>query len=697
MRSRDVLGSRGPFATTVSSYEVREEQLRYADAVEVVAAHDGVLLAEAGTGTGKTFGYLVPAILSGRRVIVSTATKALQDQIMERDIPRIREALGTMGVEFSAACLKGLSNYVCMRRFDEFLRSPDVDALDEMGRRRLPMLLEWRGTTRTGDRSELAAFAENEDLFMHIASGASTRIGPKCTYYDACFVTKARETAAAADVVVVNHHLYFADLRARAEGAPGFLPDHDVVIFDEAHHLEEVCSEFFGSRISTSELEAFARETERASLDQPDVSRLAQGVVRSGITMFAELAPLAAEGTRASLEPEDWTSERVTSAHAFDAALEAFALTAKRYAGAAYEETVPGAAALMVFAARAQRLRQSLDFVMEATRNRAAAWVERRGRTLVLGANLVDVGGVFREHVLGGTRAVVLTSATLTVDDSFAFLRSRLGIQGEVDELAVASPFDFVEQAALFCAREAPNPSEGTHIDYVIGSVLDLVRASGGSAFVLCTSMRNVRAVGQALIDARIPSPVLVQGTGPKHALLDAFRESGEAVLVGTASFWEGVDVPGDALRLVIIDKLPFDVPTDPLVRARCERIGEAGKDPFQEYILPSAVITLRQGFGRLVRSRSDRGLVAVLDPRISSKQYGKVFLSSLPVARRLHTLADAMTFVRASRSGPASSPAASPASGPASSPAVTLPASGVLFPGDGSAAAFTSLSASTR
>jgi ATP-dependent DNA helicase DinG len=683
-----VLGPGSPLARRLEGYEHRDGQLSMARAVHDALAKDGHLFVEAGTGTGKTLAYLVPAILSGRKVVISTATKALQEQIFTKDLPLVRQVLAEHGVEFKAALMKGLSNYLCKRRLSERMKSgepvsPDLIRIDH-----------WSQMSLDGDRAELEELEEGAHAWRDVSSSTETRIGAGCTFYDECFVTRMRREAEQAQVVVVNHHLFFADLALRTGKNGGFggaIPNYDAVIFDEAHQIESVATDFFGVRISTARLDSLIRDARRGViaakiLDATSMS-LVDNVEQMGQQFFrawqgagSTSSPPSSraqssrgvpppsrggrggEESRRMLAHSDWTEPRIEALGRLDAALEAllaFALANDR------EDAVT------VLARRAGDLRADLARIMSTSRteekhwedddpvagalSRAAegfksgvVWIEQRERNVSLGASPVDLGPLLREKLFDRVPSIVCTSATLatatSVGPSFHFARSRLGARADTVELVVPSPFDFATRSALYVAEDLPEPTEHGFEEACANRVADLVAITGGGAFVLCTSNRAMRAIRDAL-HGRVPGPLLIQGEAPKHVLLDRFRDSGAAVLVATMSFWEGVDVPGHALRLVVLDKIPFAVPSDPVVAARCARIEAEGGNPFTQYSVPSAAITLKQGFGRLIRTKKDAGLVALLDRRAVRKGYGKSLLASLPPARRVRTLDDVREF----------------------------------------------------
>jgi ATP-dependent DNA helicase DinG len=667
--ARRLLGPSGPLARAFPGYEEREGQLAMADAVERALAQDRVLFCEAGTGTGKTLAYLVPAILSGRKVVISTATKALEEQIFTKDLPLIAEHLG---LKPEAALGKGLGNYLCLRRYNELRQSVGATG-DPALRRSLPLLEAWASDTETGDVAELVTLPEGDPLWREVSSSSETRIGSSCDYYNECFVTRMRRDLEEARILVVNHHLFFADLSVklaaerRGFAAGGALPPYDAVIFDEAHELEDIATDFFGVRLSGARVEAMLRDADRAFVANGLADRLLArgegtaltGVVREAAArFFAELARLAGDrAERVTLSRDVWSGDLLNAYHQLDSTLEALS---------GYAEANGKAEALSLVAERAAQLREDAARIVDPATARPGGaalsaknqvtWVEVRPRMVVVGASPIDLGSLFRDRVFERVGAVVLTSATLTSGDGFGFLRSRMGLTGPVtvpvDELSVPSPFDYARAAILYTPRDLPDASDPSFSASAAARIAELVALTRGGAFVLCTSVRSMRAIALCL-RGRTPRPPLLQGDAPKLTLLRRFRAEGDAVLVATMSFWEGVDVPGDALRLVVIDKIPFAVPTDPVVAARCAALEEAGENPFSAYSVPQAAITLKQGFGRLIRSRTDRGIVAILDRRIRTRGYGSTLRRSLPPAPCTERFEDVAAFwasVQASR-----------------------------------------------
>lgn len=634
-----LLGPGGVLSRAFDRYEPRPEQLRMAQAVERAFNDRLYLMAEAGTGTGKTLAYLVPAVLAGRKVVISTATKALQDQVFFKDIPLVKEALG---LKFDATYLKGRSNYLCLLRLERFRTRPEFVTREEGNA--WPLLRKWADITQTGDRAELDlpdAFA----TWSRLSTTSETCLGQKCELYQSCFVTRARRKAEESDVVVVNHHLFFADLalkRARGGGAPseGVLPRYEAVVFDEAHALEDAATQFFGESISSRRVEDLTEDAQRALEHRDDRSGMLAALavrVRSHSETFFHAIPrtlaLRGEGTvrltPTSLEPLKQELRALLDG-----------LTALTQYAAGFEE--PEVEAI---GRRSAELGATLGSVAAAESADHVYWAEARGRTVFLRSAPIDVARELKDRLYGNIDTVVFASATLTAAGRFDYFARRMGLNwleedgvARVDSIGVASPFDFAQQAALYVPTHLPEPNDPSFGELASDEVLQLLEISGGRAFVLFTSLRAMEAMHARLKD-RLPYQVLLQGEAPKAALLERFKEA-PSVLFASHSFWEGIDVPGEALSLVVIDKLPFASPGDPLVAARISRLQERGEEPFSGYQLPEAAITLRQGFGRLIRTGDDFGIVAILDRRVRTKPYGQVFLRSLPKAKRFESLA---------------------------------------------------------
>jgi ATP-dependent DNA helicase DinG len=651
IRARDVLGPGSPLSQALAGWEHREGQLEMAEAVELALEREHHLFVEAGTGTGKTLAYLVPAVLSGRKVVVSTATRALQEQIFVKDLPIVAEALAVHGVTLRASLMKGLSNYVCRRRLAEARASGDRGAA-------LARIADWAQTTETGDRAELTDLPEDAEAWRDVASSSETRIGAGCDHFEECFVTRMRRDAEDAQIVVVNHHLLLADLALRTGrrgGHASVLPPYDAIVFDEAHQVEDVATDFFGVRVSSARVDAFVRDAERALAAANALEALKSGPVRltlesareAGRSLFACLLRDASGGaadTRRMLLESDVTAAVRDAHESLDVRLDALEGISRSRGN---EEP------LLLIARRATELRDDLRSILAGTWvtddgevSGVVRWIDIRSRSVSLGMSPVDVGATLRTRLFDRVPTVVCTSATLATGTSCHFAKSRLGAPPEAGELVLPSPFDFASRAALYLPDDLPEPADPRFEDAATERIVELVEMTGGGAFVLCTSTRAMRVLSSRL-RGRIRFPLMVQGERPKHLLLSRFRSSGKAVLVATMSFWEGVDVPGWALRLVVLDKIPFAPPNDPVVAARCAALDREGGNGFTQYSVPSAAMTLKQGFGRLIRSQRDSGVVAILDRRIVQKGYGRALLAGLPPARRVRTLDDLAAFWR--------------------------------------------------
>ncbi|HEX8789865.1 MAG TPA: ATP-dependent DNA helicase [Polyangiaceae bacterium] len=664
IQTKQVLGPDSPLSRALSGWEMRDSQLAMAEAVEIALEEEKHLLVEAGTGTGKTLAYLVPAVLSGRKVVISTATRALQEQIFEKDLPIVAEALGAYGIRVNASVMKGLGNYLCLRRFDE-ARASGEHATD----RDFARIVGWALGTRSGDRAELGDLAEDARAWHAVASSSETRIGAGCEHFERCFVTRMRQEAEDAQIVVVNHHLFLADLALRT-GPRGqhasVIPAYDAVIFDEAHQIDDIATDFFGTRVSSAKVDALLRDAEATLARANALEALKSGPVRLTLeqareasrAFFAAIAfdagragggraPGPGPGDRRVLGENDVSDEMRETHAALDLRLEALEYIARGRGGLGKGQDE----ALQLVAQRTSELRESMRDILRGMHvdedgevGDVVRWIDVRPRSVAIGASPVDAGSILRSRLFDRVPTVVCTSATLATGESFHFTKSRLGAPPHTDEMLLASPFDFASRAALYLPDDLPDPSDPRFDESAAARVAELVKMTDGGAFVLCTSTRAMRSL-HALLRGRVPGPLMMQGERPKHALLSKFRTSGRAVLVATMSFWEGVDVPGWALRLVVLDKIPFAPPTDPVVAARCARLDREGGNGFSQYSVPSAAMTLKQGFGRLIRSQKDAGVVAILDGRIVRKGYGKALLSSLPPARRVRDMTDLAAF----------------------------------------------------
>jgi len=615
-------GPRGLLARALPTYEERPAQARLSEAVADVLQDGGLLLAEAGTGTGKTLAYLLPAVELGRRVVVSTGTKNLQEQLLGKDVPLLARALGR---DLSVAVMKGRGNYLCLLRYKSFGQAGSFRRFDEIPLFRA--VEAWAPGTETGDRAEVEDLPDGADFWREISAASENCIGQSCPDFEPCWVTRMRQRALEADLVVVNHHLLCADLAVKDGSYGAVIPDYDTVVLDEAHLIEDVATQYFGIQVSSHRLEDLCRDIERelkaAQLDARDVHSELDAVRHRAEGFFRTVTQGRGHRLR-----KGWMPPRVSE----QATAMLDRLEGLRTSLLAIPERSD---ALSTMAGRAQGLAQDLAFVLGADDDGHVSFVETRGRGVFLRATPIDVSARLRDLLFDQMRATVLTSATLAVDGGFDYLKARLGLEPTA-EMILPSPFDYREQAILYVPRGMPEPSAPSFVDRAADEIARLLDVSRGRAFVLFTSYANMNAVAER-IAPRVPYPILIQGEAPKPALLDMFRRTPGAVLLATASFWQGVDVAGEQLSCVIIDKLPFASPADPVVQARIERLKKQGANPFQEYQVPVAILMLKQGLGRLIRSTADRGILAVLDSRVVERPYGRRFLDSLPPARLVH------------------------------------------------------------
>jgi len=655
-RIEEELGPGGRLAAAIPGFVHRPQQHEMALAVARTIEEKGVLLAEAGTGTGKTFAYLLPALLSGRKVIVSTGTKTLQDQLFHRDLPRLKAALK---IPVRTALLKGRQNYVCHYHLERNLAHGRFTTAEDAALLRL--IARFAQHTVSGDKAECPEVPEDAFAWVFATSSRDNCLGQDCPHWQECFLMKARRAAQEAECVVVNHHLFFSDLVLRDEGVGGLLPEADLVVFDEAHQLPELAAVFFGESLASTQCFELVRDARvEALVAAPDFRPL-----REAIDAFDK----AVKDLRLSLPAETlrWPRQQaLAQAAGFESALQTLTASAAtlREALTSQQERSEN---LPRLAARAEALERLLTQWSEGE-ERFVHWVEAVGTRFTLHRTPIEAGPAFSRLLAGGERAWVMTSATLAVAGSFAHFRRDLGLFDEelpVREGIWASPFDYRRQALLLVPQGMPEPGSLQHLPEVEALAERLIRAAEGRAFVLCTSLKAMQRLGEGL-RARLGAAeytVLVQGEGPRHALLERFRTTPRAVLVGSQSFWEGVDVAGEALSLVIIDKLPFAPPDDPVLAARMARLEAQGQSPFALLQLPRATIQLKQGAGRLIRSERDRGVLCICDPRMATRGYGKILWSSLPPMARSREVARAEAFLatlaREAR-GASSSPPAS-------------------------------------
>lgn len=635
--------SGGPLARSVPGYRPRAQQLEMAQAIAGTIAANTVLVAEAGTGTGKTFAYLVPALLAGGKVIISTGTKTLQDQLFNRDIPTVRAALKA---PVTVALLKGRANYVCHYHLERTVQDGRASFASREEVKYLKMIERYAGVSKSGDKSGLSEVPENAALWQQVTSTRENCLGSDCPHHKSCFVMEARKQALAADIVVVNHHLFFADVMLRDEGLSELLPACNTVIFDEAHQLPETASLFFGESVSTSQLLDLARDAEaEALLGAKDFAALPLAIAAMGKAARDLRLTIEGENTRMPLAA-------VMKNAGFGSALDE--LLARLEALAAMLESQ---------AERSEGLENCWQRAREVTsgikrwRDEAEAegfvrWVEVFSHALQLNATPLSIAEIFNKQLSGSPRAWIFTSATLSVKGDFSHYNSEMGLNAGSNASQSAcwdSPFDFASQALLYVPAGMPEPSSREYTEEVVKVALPVLKASSGRAFFLCTSLRAMQRVHELLLIAfareKLEFPILLQGQGSRSHMLERFRKMGNAVLIGSQSFWEGVDVRGEALSLVVIDKLPFAPPDDPVLSARIEKINKEGRNAFMEYQLPRAVINLKQGAGRLIRDETDRGVLMICDPRLITKSYGKKIWQSLPPMKRTRKLTEVEEF----------------------------------------------------
>jgi ATP-dependent DNA helicase DinG len=633
---RDVFGPGGLLERCmIGGYEHRRAQLEMAELVHDAFETHHHAVVEAGTGTGKTLAYLLPAICSGRRVVISTATKSLQEQLYQKDIPFLQKHFAP---ELKVAVMKGRSNFLCRVKAYQMVGQPVLKGIDEIDAFR--QIQDWAKLTETGDRSELTFLPDDSDLWSRLDARRDTCTGQKCPEFNQCFVTAMHQRAKEADLIIVNHHLFFADLALKQDDFGSILPEYSAVVFDEAHEMEDVASDYFGRQISNYRFEELARDVDQTlrvlRAGSAALLRRTQRI-RERCRTFFEAFP-AREG-RFPFSRNEREAFLEQHRETYDALA-----TALKGLETEFAAMTPKVEELTRLARRSFELRQELVFLFESNERNFVYWYERRNKGVFLAATPIDVSQILRERLFEQFDTVILTSATLTVGSRFEYIRNRIGLD-HAKERALPPEFDWAEQALLYTPRSIPDVRNPGFAPAAANEIVKLLELTEGRAFCLFTSYTQMNDLFERVRN-RVGFPLLLQGTAPRSVLLERFKNTPGAVLFATSSFWQGVDVPGEQLSCVIVDRLPFAVPSDPIVAARVSALQEDGRNPFAEFQVPQAVLALKQGFGRLIRTKTDRGVLALLDSRIDRMPYGKIFLESLPQYGATHDLVNVARFL---------------------------------------------------
>jgi ATP-dependent DNA helicase DinG len=637
----DVFGPGGLLERSmIGGYEHRAAQLEMAEMVHDAFQSRHHAVVEAGTGTGKTLAYLLPAICSGRRVVISTATKSLQEQLYQKDIPFLQKHFAP---NLKVAVMKGRANFLCRSKLNQMADSPMLKGMEELDAFR--QMRDWAKLTETGDRAELTFLPDDSELWARLDARRDTCTGQKCSDFNDCFVTAMHGRARDADLIIVNHHLFFADLALKHDDFGSILPEYSAVVFDEAHEIEDVASDYFGRQISNYRFEELARDADQTlrllKLGSPALLRRTQKLRERSRTFFESFPARDGRFPFSRAEREAFIDQ---NQEAYTGLADALKSIETEFAALAQKPEE-----LTRLGRRSFELRQELSFLFESNERNFVYWYERRNKGVFLAATPIDVSQILRERLFEQFDTVVLTSATLTVGNRFDYIRQRLGLDN-AKERTLPPEFKYAEQALFYLPQRMPDVRDAGFGARAADEILRLLDLSEGRAFCLFTSYAQMKDLYER-VSVRSPYPLLLQGTAPRSILLERFKSTPNAVLFATASFWQGVDVPGDQLSCVIVDRLPFAVPSDPIVAARVNALNEEGRNAFSEYQVPQAVLALKQGFGRLIRSKTDRGVLSLLDNRIQRMAYGKIFMESLPEYARTNDPDDVERFMATAKS----------------------------------------------